>query len=64
MMKLYRVEVRDRNNFTDFTKVEYEYGEDSLDALTTYLDKHQGLDVVGLKMTDTADLLDAAKGTQ
>ena len=63
-MKLYRIEVVDNKDYTNYTKVEYEYGEDSLEALTTYLSKHQGLEVVGLKMTDTADLLDAAKGSQ
>lgn len=64
MHKLYRVEVVDKHAYTDYTRVEYEYGEDSLDALTQYLDKHEGLEVVGVKITDTADMLDAAVGTQ
>jgi len=63
-MKLYCIEITDWNSAGEYTRREYEYGEDRHDALLNYLDKHEGLriEVINIHTTSKSELLDASRG--
>lgn len=63
MYALYKIESIDSHNRKH---VDYEYGEDSPDALAAYLFKHKGLEIIidKVKVTDMLDRLDAARGLE